>query len=88
MIDLKEGGSGYVYAVHAPAVRMVKIGWSMKPRRRLLQDIRPLCPVPLVLIGITPGSKGAESYWHQLCSDLRVRNEWFQDTAIDRLNFI
>lgn len=85
---LSEATNGYVYAIHAPDVRRVKIGWSMKPRRRLLADIRPLSPVPLILIGITPGSKLEEAYWHQTCSSFRIRYEWFDDAAIDLLNFI
>ncbi len=88
MTNLAEGGDGYVYAIHAPELKLVRIGWSRKPSRRLLSDLRPSSPARLDLLGVTPGAEVDETHWQTVCADLRVRGHWFREEAVHRLSWL
>ena len=70
--------TGYVYAIRAAKVCLVKIGWSENPPKRVRQ-IRNHSPIDVVLVGFTEATRDQEIEAHTLLREYRVRGEWFQD---------
>lgn len=73
----------YIYAIHAPEVKKVKIGISSDPCGRL-RDLQNACPVELVLVGCREGTPEEEKRIRAKHKRLRVR-EWFEDSILDYL---
>jgi|GEM_PF-1329636 len=74
-----ERPGGVVYFVHDPRARLVKIGWSQEPTKR----IAAICSNgrSLHLLGIIPAAgKSTERTVHQELAHLRVEGEWFRAT--------
>lgn len=72
-------GVDYIYFVHAPLSRRIKIGRAADPYRRL-QILQVGSPEELVMLGwlrTTPGSK-LERNIHGLFKRHRTRGEWFE----------
>lgn len=69
-------GSSYVYFVEAPSSRLIKIGRSNDPYRRLTQ-LKLLSPVSLEIRGIVPGGAEIEVSFHEHFKSLNSHGEWF-----------
>jgi hypothetical protein len=66
---------GYVYAISSGD--FVKIGWAADPVRRL-SELNVGSPHIHELIGFARGTKDHERQMHEICSEQRVRGEWFR----------
>ena len=73
-----------IYFIEAPAHRLIKIGASISPKRRLA-NLQAWSPTPLELIAQAKGCRLGEAYLHHKLRDLRVRGEWFSDDPRLRL---
>lgn len=71
---------GFVYVARNGS--FCKIGYSENPKRRI-RELQCANPLPVELVGITPGSREAEAKWHAKFRDRHVRNEWFELTDED-----
>lgn len=69
---------GFVYVIANPKAKLLKIGTSKDPVRRL-SELRAQTRADLEIVGTTPGRYRAESAAHRRFADLRVRGEWFRD---------
>lgn len=67
---------GYVYAI-SDGAGAVKIGWSAKPERRLL-ELNVAYPERFHLVGVARGTKKDESEAHSLLRAHQIRGEWFR----------
>lgn len=65
-----------VYYIHAPALRMVKIGFTDQPRFRL-SKMQSDTPVPIVLLAMEEGDRELEAVRHSQFASLRRHGEWF-----------
>lgn len=65
-----------VYFVYAKAVKLIKIGRSADPERRL-DELRLLSPVELEIIGMVDGGARREAEMHQQFAKYRSHGEWF-----------
>lgn len=75
-----------VYFMHAPVVRLVKIGATSSLNSRLLA-LQNGSPVPLTLLGCLDGGKEVEKSLHTQWAILRSHGEWFHETD-DLMAFI
>jgi hypothetical protein len=78
---------GYVYVVHAPTARLVKIGTALNPEKRV-QTLRRMSPVPLELVGISTGGPKLEAQLHERFSNRRSHGEWFADSVLDEIGWL
>lgn len=72
---------GYVYFIgskRGTRLSYVKIGWSVNPKKRLV-ELQRASPYQLVLLGSFPAEKEVETTLHRLFGHIRVRPrcEWF-----------
>lgn len=65
-----------VYFVAAPG--RIKIGFTTKPERRLV-ELQSADMEPLSMLHIIAGSLKLERRLHELAANWRIRREWFQD---------
>lgn len=78
----RDGFPGFVYriGVREPIEwnepRIIKIGWSVDPQKRLSQ-FQTGCPMKLDLWELVPAMPWAEGFLHQLLAHRRIRGEWF-----------
>ena len=68
---------GFVYFLHATLSNRVKIGFSLKPNKRLA-EILTSCPEAVVYLGCVPAAYKDESALHQKFASIRVHREWFE----------
>lgn len=69
--------TGFVYFVQAPINGFIKIGHTAHHPDRRLESLRSGSPVPLVPLGVMPGSQKTESRLHIRFHHLRSHSEWF-----------
>lgn len=58
----------------------IKIGTSRRHNRRVVYEIAPYCPAPLIVLGTIPGGQIIESQTHQRFSEAWAFAEWFDLT--------
>lgn len=73
--------TGYVYAIRAPVICLVKVGWSENPVKRFGQ-IKTSSPIEVSLVGFTEAGRDQELEAHKLLREYRVRGEWFHDIGL------
>jgi Fe2+ or Zn2+ uptake regulation protein len=66
----------YVYFIKNESGKMVKIGYSKNPEKRLKMLERTL-PMSLELVYFMPGSELREKRLHEKFSKYRIKGEWF-----------
>lgn len=72
---------GFIYFIRPSGlVGPIKIGFSIRPLVRI-QPIQANSPIPLEIIGQTPGSMDDESYLHRCFADQFSHAEWFHFSA-------
>jgi len=69
-------GDEFVYFIQARSARLIKIGRSQDPYRRLAQ-LQLLSPVPLEVMATLPGGAELERSLHGQFEFLRSHGEWF-----------
>lgn len=68
---------GYIYFIKPTGLAgPIKIGFSIRPIVRI-QPIQANSPIPLQIIGQTPGSMDDEWYLHRCFADQFSHAEWF-----------
>ena len=71
---------GYVYLARMVGTKLVKIGFSQKPSRRI-DALQCQTGINLELISLIPKSNfNHERILHRMHSDLCVHGEWFRDS--------
>lgn len=68
----------YVYFIEAPALSLVKIGWSKGHPKERLGTLQIGSPTALTLIGFIPGDNWAEKRLHRRFARHRSHGEWFR----------
>ena len=68
--------TGYVYAIGNENI--VKIGFSLRPDRRL-SKVSSDSPLEVNLLGFVPGGRDKELALHNKFSSYRVNGEWFRN---------
>lgn len=68
--------NGCIYCIGPSDARVVKIGWSQDPEKRL-RELQTGNPDRLEIHAIFPASQSVERGLHDLFKDLAVRGEWF-----------
>ena len=68
---------GWIYFIEAAELKLVKIGWSRRPERRLAQ-LMEQSPVELKILTARRGPSLDERNLHRRFSALRHRGEWFR----------
>lgn len=76
---LSHGIEGYIYAIQARALRVIKIGYASNPANRL-KSLQTGSPDLLNMIGLWRGVLQDEIDLHLEFGKLRVHGEWFQET--------
>lgn len=69
----------WVYFIHAPKLKLVKIGHSVDPEGRL-RALRCGIPVDMKIVGKVYGGLITERTYHDKFKKLRVSGEWFKAT--------
>lgn len=69
--------TGFVYFIASDSAGLVKIGFSQSPERRVAA-IQGMSPVPVRLVGKTPGTAEDEAALHRRFAGLRAHGEWFR----------
>jgi len=69
--------TSYVYLIGTLDQRIVKIGYSISPRQRLI-DIRIACPFTVGILWKAEGGAELEDALHQRFTDCRLQGEWFE----------
>jgi len=77
-----EPGDDWIYFIHAPEVRRVKIGFSTDPESRLA-SLQVGSPVELRLIKLIRGNRNEEARLHFRFRDKRLDGEWFDESVLD-----
>lgn len=77
-----DSGGDWVYVIHAPEVRRVKIGYTTDPAQRLA-TLRTGSPVRLQIVKLIRGDKNEEARLHFRFRDKRLDGEWFDDSILD-----
>jgi|SRR5215471_13883554 len=85
------GPMGYVYFIETEGKQYVKIGFSIRPLKRMA-EIRSLNPQSLRLLGCIEGTLRTERDLHEKFSEDRTNGEWFYFTPeiqrfVDALTF-
>lgn len=75
----------YVYFLHAPDLRRVKVGTSTRPVQRVagVRHETGVRHLPLVLIGCLNGGRHLERLMHERFAEYHVSGEWFCDEILD-----
>lgn len=68
--------TGFVYFARKSSEGTIKIGFSTHPVRRLFQHFKNEGVIAVFLV--IPGSEELEHQIHAMCSEYRVRPEWFR----------
>lgn len=76
MVEKKEAGS-FIYFAYLPFLKIVKIGVSKNPAKRIKQATAFLPFEGLYLLGQIPGDTTAEKELHKKYKSYCYRNEWF-----------
>jgi DNA-binding transcriptional regulator YdaS (Cro superfamily) len=71
------GKNGFVYFIEAIGADAIKIGWALKPERRL-RDLAIGCPLELKLLAAAPASLGHEGRLQTIFAAHGIRGEWFR----------
>ncbi len=69
---------GCVYCIGPADARVVKLGWSRDPEKRL-HELQTGSPVDLRLLAIFPATERIERSLHEVFADCRIRGEWFDN---------
>jgi hypothetical protein len=69
--------TGFVYFILNSEVRAVKIGWALKPRKRL-SELQVSSPYKLSLEAAVAGSMEDERALHRALSRHKMSGEWFR----------
>jgi Meiotically up-regulated gene 113 len=69
--------AGFIYAIQADHVHLIKLGYSTDPAARLA-DLRTGCPVVLTLLAIWRATCADETALHQEFAQYREHGEWFR----------
>ena len=77
----------YVYAIGGADRRLVKIGYSNDPQRRL-NFIQVTCPFIVSILWMKEGGLPLEAALHRRFADRRVRGEWFEFPDGDAVELI
>jgi hypothetical protein len=81
----KDGARQVVYFVHSPDAKLTKVGHSHDLWSRM-SALRCSSPVPLVVLGLMPGTLEDEKRCHQQLAATRRHGEWFDwSDALHRL---
>jgi len=72
--------TGFVYFIAAGGnpPRAIKIGFTVNDPRRRLASLQTSNHEHLRLMGYVPGTQTMEAEFHDVCSALRIRGEWFE----------
>ena len=76
---LADATTSYVYFIEAVGLDRIKIGKSQNPDNRLA-TLQTGSPVPLKLLGKTPGGLSLEGKLHSEFSNSQIDREWFHAT--------
>ncbi|MGZ7068048.1 MAG: GIY-YIG nuclease family protein [Methanobacterium sp.] len=68
---------GYVYFIGSKENNVVKIGYSLNPKKRL-QQLQTSIPYKLKLYGVIPGIIDKEIELQKLFAKYNINNEWFE----------
>lgn len=68
---------GFIYFLHAPSVRKLKIGFTTMPEHRVREHIAG-SPVPLVLLRQVRASFRVEQILHAVLDKYRSHGEWYE----------
>nr|WP_237518240.1 GIY-YIG nuclease family protein [Streptomyces sp. SID4982] len=68
--------TGFAYAIGTPDHKLVKIGCTGSPRKRLAA-LQTGSPVPLSIIWLQVGGYELEQHLHRTLAGRRLRGEWF-----------
>ncbi|MEU1088917.1 GIY-YIG nuclease family protein [Streptomyces sp. NPDC005892] len=74
--------NGFAYAISAPDRKLVKIGCTKDPRKRLAA-LQSASPLPLAFIWLQVGGYELERHLHKTLVRRRVRGEWFDFSNTD-----
>jgi len=74
--------SGFAYAISAPDRKLVKIGCTKDPRKRLAA-LQSASPFPLAFIWLQVGGYELERHLHKTLVRRRIRGEWFDFANTD-----
>ena len=66
-----------IYFAHAPALDLVKIGFTGGNPVRRVTMLRTGCPCDLILLATMDGDEATERQLHAQFADYRSRGEWF-----------
>jgi hypothetical protein len=77
VMTAERGTSGQVYVIGSPEPRIVKIGYSTAPEKRLW-FLQVGSPVELRLLAVFEGSQDLEAALHRYFGACHVRGEWFE----------
>lgn len=70
-----------LYFVEAPAIRLIKIGFSQDVKQRFAA-IDTGSPVDVRLLGWVPGLRAHERVLHERFASARIRGEWFSADVV------
>jgi hypothetical protein len=70
----------YVYAIGGADQRLVKIGYTIDPKKRLT-FIQTTCPFPVSILWMEEGGAELEGMLHGHFADVRAHGEWFEFTG-------
>jgi len=78
----------FVYSIHDPAQRAVKIGWAYDPERRLREIQTAHARTKLVLRASirfenVDSAMSAEKRLHECFAEHRLHGEWFDDSILE-----
>lgn len=72
----------FAYAISAPDRKLVKLGKTGDPRKRLAA-FQSASPLPLSIIWLQVGGRALERHLHETLKGRRVRGEWFDFSNTD-----
>lgn len=72
----EQSANSYVYFIHAPSVKRMKIGYAVSPDVRFV-EINVGSPVPLVKFALMCGPQSMEGELHRKFAKHRKKGEWF-----------
>lgn len=69
--------TGFVYFIHAPRAKRIKIGWTSRPPHLRLRALLCVSPMALRGLGVIPAEKVSEKELHRRFGEFRSHGEWF-----------
>lgn len=77
----------FIYAIEARQSKLVKIGFSTEPSKRIA-TLQTGCPEELLVVAIWEGSQADEHAIHSALREHRINGEWFTVNAEETRAFI